>query len=93
MVQKSTALTLQNSLFNTNFAKAEEYFNDLEKAKEAKRYTIINDELYVKTHRGTYTMEDFVKKANRQCEVLLINVDFFLVSYKVRIKIFQRRNR
>ena len=38
---------------------------------------MVNDELYVKTHRGTFTTDSQVKRDNRRCEVLLMNTEKF----------------
>ena len=47
-----------------------EFFNEIESSNiTIPRYM---DELYVKTHRGTYTTEAFVKKYNRYLETLLL---------------------
>lgn len=38
----------------------------------------VNDELYVKTHRGTLTTEAMMKRENRRCEVLILSAERFL---------------
>ena len=38
---------------------------------------MVDDELYVKTHRGTFTTDSQVKRDNRRCEVLLMNAEKF----------------
>jgi len=60
------------------FSKAEDYFRDLKKlTKEGKAFPLINDELYLKTHRGTYTSQSKVKSNNRKAEILLENAEKF----------------
>ena len=41
------------------------------------RIPVVDDELYVKTHRGTFTTDSQVKRDNRLCEVLLMNAEKF----------------
>ncbi|HEY3417909.1 MAG TPA: alpha-mannosidase, partial [Armatimonadota bacterium] len=48
---------------------AEAYFDDVVAADPA--LPLWDGELYVETHRGTYTTQSEMKRANRQCELLL----------------------
>ena len=50
-------------------ATSEEFFSALE-AETAERPTVVG-ELYLEYHRGTFTSQAFVKRANRVCEQLL----------------------
>ena len=77
MIERGLALASREGFPEIKFSRAEEYFRDLESLREAGAYPTVNDELYVKTHRGTFTTEGFVKKANRTCEVLLLNAEKF----------------
>jgi alpha-mannosidase len=59
------------------FSKAQDYFQTIQALPESARLPVVNDELYVKTHRGTFTTDAQVKRDNRQCEVLLMNAEEF----------------
>ncbi|MBS7641820.1 MAG: glycoside hydrolase family 38 C-terminal domain-containing protein [Candidatus Bathyarchaeia archaeon] len=65
-------------VFDLKFSKAEDFFDELERiVSRGVSIPIVNDELYVKTHRGTYTTEAIVKVWNRRCENLLLNLEKF----------------
>jgi alpha-mannosidase len=67
---------LDEGTINLKFARAEEFFKEVEESlRGGAALPTVNDELYVKTHRGTYTTEAVVKVHNRRCENLLINVE------------------
>jgi alpha-mannosidase len=38
-----------------------------------------SQELYLEKHRGTYTTQGWIKKENRECEILLFNAELFSV--------------
>ncbi|HWP82690.1 MAG TPA: alpha-mannosidase [Bacteroidota bacterium] len=40
---------------------------------------IWSDELYLERHRGTFTTHGWIKKENRECEILLFNAELFSV--------------
>ena len=64
--------------FKVLFSKAEDYFHSLEKEEQGKRsFPVVNEELYLKTHRGTYTTQAKVKLSNRKAECLLENAEKF----------------
>jgi len=67
----------EKGVVDLRFARAEEFFREVEKTTGCSSVNIpvVNDELYVKTHRGTYTTEAIVKVSNRRCENLLMNVE------------------
>ena len=44
---------------------------------QSQELPVVDDELYVKTHRGTSTTDSQVKRDNRLCEVLLMNAEKF----------------
>jgi len=48
---------------------AEQFFQDI--APAASTLPVWDGELYVETHRGTYTTQSSMKRANRRCELLL----------------------
>jgi alpha-mannosidase len=59
------------------FSKGVDYFHEVEAMPEAKNLPVVDDELYVKTHRGTFTTDSQVKRDNRRSEVLLMNAEKF----------------
>ncbi len=50
----------------THFSAGEEYFRHIERS--AGRYPVWTDELYLEFHRGTFTTQAWVKRANRKYE-------------------------
>ncbi len=54
---------------------AEEFFRDLE--EKAADFPVWNNELYLQFHRGCYTSQAFIKKANRESEILYHNAELF----------------
>ncbi|HDD34041.1 MAG TPA: hypothetical protein ENG30_02705, partial [Thermofilaceae archaeon] len=71
----------EKGVFDLKFAKAIEFFEEVEKiaSSQSVKVPVVNDELYVKTHRGTYTTEAAVKVSNRRCENLLLNAERFSI--------------
>ena len=68
----------QHSESEIIFSRAEGYFHKLEKInQEEKGLPVVNDELYLKTHRGTYTTQARIKLNNRKGERLLGNAEKF----------------
>ncbi|MGO8787222.1 MAG: alpha-mannosidase [Terriglobia bacterium] len=59
------------------FSKALDYFHEIQALPQSKTFPVVDDELYVKTHRGTFTTDSQVKRDNRLCEVLLMNAEKF----------------
>lgn len=69
------------------FSTAEQYFNRVLSIAEGKELPTVNDELYVKTHRGTLTTEAMMKTKNRRCEVLLLTAErFFCIAKRFGFK-------
>ena len=54
-----------------------DYFREVEALPQSKDLPTVDDELYVKTHRGTFTTDSQVKRDNRRSEVLLMNAEKF----------------
>ena len=76
MIERAEALRASSEVpFNTRYVSAEGYFQELAKAAEKVELPVMDDELYVASHRGTLTSESFVKVANRRCEVLLVDLE------------------
>ena len=65
----------------TFFSTSKEYFDDI-LSLFGEKLPVINDELYVKTHRGTLTTEAMMKRENRRCEVLILSAERFLFIAK-----------
>jgi alpha-mannosidase len=77
----------RRGIFDLKFARAEDFFLEAERIIEDRGIPIVDDELYVKTHRGTYTTEAIVKVSNRRCENLLLNLErFSSVAYTLGYK-------
>jgi alpha-mannosidase len=53
----------------SHLSTVQEFFKQLE--EPSAEYPTWNDELYLETHRGTYTTQAWMKKENRECETLL----------------------
>ncbi len=79
MIQSALKLSREKGFPKIVWRKAIDYFNLIEKIGCEKSFPIVNDELYVKTHRGTFTTEAFIKKNNRLCEILLLNAEKFSI--------------
>jgi alpha-mannosidase len=56
---------------------SERWFKEVRSISESLSFPVVRDELYVKTHRGTYTTEARVKLHNRRCECLLLTAERF----------------
>ncbi|MBI4245533.1 MAG: hypothetical protein HY606_15705, partial [Planctomycetes bacterium] len=56
--------------------KAENYFREVEK-KSGDKLAVWKDDLYLETHRGTYTHKGMIKKLNRKSELMLRNAEIF----------------
>ena len=59
------------------FSKGVDFFHEIEALPQAKELPVVDDELYVKTHRGTFTTDSQVKRDNRLSEVVLMNAEKF----------------
>ncbi|MCL2362136.1 MAG: alpha-mannosidase [Defluviitaleaceae bacterium] len=56
--------------------KVEPFFEALGEATKSEKLETYDGELYFEYHRGTYTSQAFVKRANRNMENLLHNIEF-----------------
>ncbi|HUZ46928.1 MAG TPA: glycoside hydrolase family 38 C-terminal domain-containing protein [Terriglobia bacterium] len=77
MVDRAIALMHDPNFPTVRFSKALEYFETLKTLPQHTSYPVMEDELYVKTHRGTFTTDSQVKRDNRECEVMLMNAEKF----------------
>ena len=81
MIRKALELKERKEYPEIRFATAKKYFDEIKLMAEEKIPTV-NDELYVKTHRGTLTTEAMMKWENRRCEVLLLSAERLLCVAK-----------
>ncbi len=82
MIRKLQELEERKGYPQICFEKAEQYFEGIRSVADEKELPTVNDELYVKTHRGTLTTEAMMKWENRRCEVLLLSAERFLCVAK-----------
>jgi len=77
MMDRAVKLMHDPDYPTVRFIKALDYFHEIQALPQSKDFPIVDDELYVKTHRGTFTTDSQVKRDNRLCEVLLMNAEKF----------------
>ena len=77
MMNRAVTLMHDPNFPTVRFTKALDYFHEIEELPQSKKFPVVDDELYVKTHRGTFTTDSQVKRDNRRCEVLLMNAEKF----------------
>ncbi len=75
MLQRAHELAKREDFPEIIFSKAVGYFDHLKELSRGHEFPVMRDELYVKTHRGTLTTDSQVKRDNRRCEELLLNVE------------------
>jgi alpha-mannosidase len=75
MLERAHELAQRRDFPKILFAKAVDYFDHLKELSREHAFPVVRDELYVKTHRGTLTTDSQVKRDNRRCEELLLNVE------------------
>ncbi|MDR3675342.1 MAG: glycoside hydrolase family 38 C-terminal domain-containing protein, partial [Acidobacteriota bacterium] len=77
MMNRAVTLMHDPNFPTVRFTKALDYFHEIEELPQSKKFPVVDDELYVKTHRGTFTTDSQVKRDNRRCEELLMNAEKF----------------
>ena len=77
MMDRAVALMHDPNYPTVRFTKGVDYFREVQALPQAKDLPVVDDELYVKTHRGTFTTDSQVKRDNRRSEVLLMNAEKF----------------
>jgi alpha-mannosidase len=77
MMDRAVKLMHDPDYPTVHFSKALDYFHEIQALPQSKDLPVMDDELYVKTHRGTFTTDSQVKRDNRLCEVLLMNAEKF----------------
>ncbi len=75
MMENSRRFDYIASLPRHRQGSADSFFNDL--AKRSNDFPVWNNELYLQFHRGCYTSQAFIKRANRESEILLHNTELF----------------
>ncbi len=77
MMDRAVTLMGDPNFPAVRFSKALDYFHEIQALPQSKEFPTVDDELYVKTHRGTFTTDSQVKRDNRRSEVLLMNAEKF----------------
>jgi alpha-mannosidase len=77
MMDRAVKLMHDPNYPTVRFTKALDYFHEIQALPQSKDLPVMDDELYVKTHRGTFTTDSQVKRDNRLSEVLLMNAEKF----------------
>jgi alpha-mannosidase len=77
MMDRAVTLMHDPNYPKVRFMKGVDYFREVEALPQAKDLPVVDDELYVKTHRGTFTTDSQVKRDNRRSEVLMMNAEKF----------------
>lgn len=74
LLENSRRLARHPGVPRVRLGKAIEFFERLE--AHAERFPVWNGELYLEYHRGVYTSQAQLKRANRKCEFLLHDAEF-----------------
>jgi len=82
MIRKLLELKEREGYPEIRFSTVQQYLEEISSTARQKDLPTVNDELYVKTHRGTLTTEAMMKQENRRCEVLLLSAERFLCIAK-----------
>jgi alpha-mannosidase len=77
MIQRALEFVQAKEPIKGMFSTAQEYFEVLSQKTESREIPMIDDELYLQYHRGTYTTQAKVKKNNRTAECLLETAEKF----------------
>ena len=78
MLENSKRLANHPGAPRVHLGRADKFFEDLEE-RTGHQLPVWNDELYLEYHRGTYTSQARVKRANRKAESLLHDAEFLAV--------------
>ncbi|NUK30271.1 alpha-mannosidase [Parageobacillus sp. VR-IP] len=79
MIEAARAMKNLPGIPNVKMDKVESYFERLQKKVKDKKLPVWDDELYLEYHRGTYTSQASLKKANRENEILYHNAEWLCV--------------
>jgi alpha-mannosidase len=72
-LEYAAVLKTITGLPSSKLSTVQEFFQQIE--QQAESFPIWNNELYLETHRGTYTTRAKIKKDNRECETHLHNAE------------------
>jgi alpha-mannosidase len=72
-LEYAAVLKTITGLPTSKLSTVQEFFQQIE--QQSAEFPIWNNELYLETHRGTYTTHAKIKKDNRECETLLHNAE------------------
>lgn len=75
MIERALTLSSGGEFPHVSFTRAHDYFNMLEGASRDRPFPVYKDELYIKTHRGTFTTEARIKKFLRRAERWLLDAE------------------
>lgn len=76
MLEVGKALKNLPGMPEVELGKVEPFFERLEERIADKRVPVWDGELYLEYHRGTYTSQGWIKRANRKAEVLYHNAEW-----------------
>jgi alpha-mannosidase len=76
MIEAARVMENIPGLPRVELGKTEPYFERLEKRLEGKDVPIWDGELYFELHRGTYTSQAYIKRANRKVEIIYNNAEW-----------------
>lgn len=86
MLEKRRVMDQVPGLPHVKTGRADDYFAALQETfQTTSNYVHTWDgELYLEYHRGTYTSQAFVKKTNRQCELLLRRLEYLFSLLEIK---------
>jgi alpha-mannosidase len=91
MIENGNRITYMNdSLPNHRQGMVEEFFAGLNSRVE--KLPVWNDELYLQFHRGCYTSQAWIKKANRRSEILYHDTELFCALDSINNKAYPRED-
>jgi len=91
MLERMNLFIKNNHEVKINYSTAENFFKSLEAEVRNKKIPVVNDELYLKTHQGTFTSFSEIKDNNRKAEVLLDCIERFSCIAQARGKPYPQR--
>ena len=77
VLDKMIELSKHENAPHIRFSTAKIYFDRISEVVAEKALPVVNDELYLKSHRGTYTTQAKAKRNNRKAETLLESAEKF----------------
>lgn len=77
MLENANRMKSIPGLPEIRMANGEAFFEELDKVTRDKKLPVVDGELYLEYHRGTYTSQGKTKKNNRKTEILLHDLEYF----------------